>query len=301
MSETINRDTQVITADGMATPIGTSQKGKGRIAVDMDDVICQTNATVAQMHNEFFGYQPSLTLDDFQSYLYWMNRGWGTPEETMNMVLKLYQNGLYERAPPVVGAKESLQRLKDMGYSLIIITARSESQREGTEDWLAEFMPDIFDEIHFTGAFQHLEPTKEEHEGHAARKAVVSHKARSKAEIVHNTSSLFLIDDSAENAYDVSTSCYDHPHTTRVLLFGNYPWNTIVRSPETSLPIENMTFVERQDKGLLEEYSKLREQRIKEGWLPKGVVRVGDWEDVIRWVEKFEETGFEGADKGLSG
>jgi len=26
--------------------------------------------------------------------------------------------------------------------SLIIITARSESQREGTEDWIAKYMPD---------------------------------------------------------------------------------------------------------------------------------------------------------------
>jgi len=27
-------------------------------------------------------------------------------------------------------------------FSLIIITARSESQREGTEDWIAMYMPD---------------------------------------------------------------------------------------------------------------------------------------------------------------
>lgn len=40
----------------------------------------------------------------------------------------------------------------------------------------------VFDEIHFTGAFQHLEPTPEEKEGHAAKRAFVSHKKRSKAE-----------------------------------------------------------------------------------------------------------------------
>lgn len=32
------------------------------------------------------------------------------------MQSKLYQNGLYMRAPPVPGAKEALQKLKDMGY-----------------------------------------------------------------------------------------------------------------------------------------------------------------------------------------
>lgn len=41
----------------------------------------------------------------------------------------------------------------------------------------------VFDEIHFTGAFQHLEPTVEEKEGHVAKRAFVSHKKRSKAEV----------------------------------------------------------------------------------------------------------------------
>lgn len=41
----------------------------------------------------------------------------------------------------------------------------------------------VFDEIHFTGAFQHLEPTPEEKEGHAAKRAYVSHTKRSKAEV----------------------------------------------------------------------------------------------------------------------
>lgn len=30
----------------------------------------------------------------------------------------------------------------ELTFSLIIITARSESQREGTEDWIAMYMPD---------------------------------------------------------------------------------------------------------------------------------------------------------------
>ncbi|OXG99951.1 hypothetical protein C370_07378 [Cryptococcus neoformans A1-35-8] len=154
----LDQDTQLITATGTNTPL---------------DLV----------HNELFGTQPPLTLDDFQNYLYWMNRGWGNPEETIAMVTKLYAEGLYMKAPPVEGAKEALKRLKDLGYSLVIITARSEGQREGTEEWITTYLPDIFDEIHFTGAFQDLEPTKKEHEGHAAKKAIVSHKKRSKAEV----------------------------------------------------------------------------------------------------------------------
>ena len=37
----------------------------------------------------------------------------------------------------------SIQRIQaDERCSLIIITARSEEQREKTEDWIAEYMPD---------------------------------------------------------------------------------------------------------------------------------------------------------------
>lgn len=40
------------------------------------------------------------------------------------------------------GVRENLTKIKEMGYSLIVITARSEVQREGTEIWLEEHLPD---------------------------------------------------------------------------------------------------------------------------------------------------------------
>lgn len=43
---------------------------------------------------------------------------------------------------PIPGAREGLLKLKAMGYSLIVITARSEMQREGTEEWLETNLPD---------------------------------------------------------------------------------------------------------------------------------------------------------------
>lgn len=56
--------------------------------------------------------------------------------------VELCNAGLYGRSAPVPGAREGLQKLKDMGYRLIIITARGESSREVSEDWIAEHMPD---------------------------------------------------------------------------------------------------------------------------------------------------------------
>jgi phosphoglycolate phosphatase-like HAD superfamily hydrolase len=54
----------------------------------------------------------------------------------------MIDQGLYQNSKPVPGAKEGLQQLKEMGYKLIIITARAEASREVSEDWIAEYMPD---------------------------------------------------------------------------------------------------------------------------------------------------------------
>ena len=102
----------------------------------------QTNVTIVDMHRELFDYEPPIQLSDFKNYLYWHNYGWGSPQETLDMVRKLYASGLFTRTPLVEGAKEALWKLKDRGWRLIIITARSESQREGTEAWLADNLPD---------------------------------------------------------------------------------------------------------------------------------------------------------------
>jgi phosphoglycolate phosphatase-like HAD superfamily hydrolase len=110
--------------------------------------------------------EPPITLAEFEHYLYWNNRGWGTQTETVSMVVststrhsllglgsrygyadltpqaELYRNGLMDLPVPVPGAREALLELKRRGYTLVVITARSETQREGTEKWLETHLPD---------------------------------------------------------------------------------------------------------------------------------------------------------------
>ncbi|ORX36841.1 HAD-like domain-containing protein [Kockovaella imperatae] len=262
-------------------------KGKGKIAVDMDDVLCQTNGTIVEMHNEIWKTEPPLELADFKNYLYWQNRGWSSPTETVKMVARLFDEGLCHRAQPIPGVKEGLLRLKQMGYSLIIVTARGERERKWTEDWIATHLPDIFDEIHFTGAFAHVYTTAQEKEGHVAKKAVMSHHKRSKADVVHETEALFLIDDSAENALDASRS----KTPCQVLLFGDWPWNRIIRDPDDRLPEDVILYVDAKDKGLLDRVESRRQELIERNWIPHGVERVSNWEQVIEWVEDWEKDG----------
>jgi phosphoglycolate phosphatase-like HAD superfamily hydrolase len=47
-----------------------------------------------------------------------------------------YRSSRFINAPPVPGAVEALQGLLDVGCRLIIVTARSKSNSEQTEEWL---------------------------------------------------------------------------------------------------------------------------------------------------------------------
>ena len=105
------------------------------------------------------------------------------------------------------------------------------------------------------------------------------------AQIVHSTGALFLIDDSAENALDAAQAT----PPCRVLLFGAYPWNAIVHRPSDTRPEEKTTYLEKEQRGLLAESGARRREMVAEGWLPDGVERVRDWDEVVAWVEGFKE------------
>lgn len=49
---------------------------------------------------------------------------------------EFYRSSRFINAPPVPGAAEALQALRDVGYRLVIVTARSKSRSEQTEEWL---------------------------------------------------------------------------------------------------------------------------------------------------------------------
>lgn len=95
------------------------------------------------------------------------------------------------------------------------------------------------------------------------------------------TNALLLVDDSAENAL---TCARTEPHQ-HVLLFGHYPWNAEIRAPdEDEHPDDKLTYVELEREGKLPEAKERRQKRIERGWLPEGVRRVRDWQEVVEYV-----------------
>ena len=68
------------------------------------------------------------------------NPYWGTPHETVIKVKEFYAKGIYETAP-VAGASECLQELYELGYRLVVVTARHTTEYERTKDWLDRLFP----------------------------------------------------------------------------------------------------------------------------------------------------------------
>jgi hypothetical protein len=104
--------------------------------------------------------------------------------------------------------------------------------------------------------------------------------------VIHQTGAQLLIDDSSENAYESSIAS----PPARVLLFGDYPWNAIVHQPNRLTEEDKLTYVEKEKRGILDRAQERRKELIAEGWLPQGVERVKDWDEVVRWVETHEDS-----------
>ncbi|KAJ3882386.1 hypothetical protein F5051DRAFT_394724 [Lentinula edodes] len=239
------------------------------IAVDLDDVLSQTNAEVARWHNEQYG--TNMTLNDFYYYYYWKNPYWGGLHETHQKVRDFYASMQLYNAAPVTGAREGVKALHDMGFKLIVVTARSSDVKEESWDWINQWFPGLFDSVICTGQFK--DATKDGHE-------IVT--KLSKAQVCADLKARLLIDDSSENALQVSTSSSAATPPTPVLLFGHYEWNK--RLSLHSDAVDAMAFDTRLQKEGGREFWKYErfEDHIPEG---APLHRVRDWEEVVQFVK----------------
>ena len=111
------------------------------------------------------------------------------------------------------------------------------------------------------------------------------HPFRNALQVCADLKARLLIDDSSENALQVSTAAV---RPTPVLLFGEYEWNSRLSSAADA--VETMVF----DTRLLIEGGRefWKEERL-EDHIPEGAPlhRVKDWAAVIRWVKQAREEG----------
>ncbi|KAI0651534.1 hypothetical protein C8Q79DRAFT_1004822 [Trametes meyenii] len=239
------------------------------IAVDMDDVLSQTNEVVAEWHNKAYG--TNMKMEDFYYYYYWMNPYWGSPQDTIDKVEEFWKTDYIDIAPPVEGAVEGITKLKNLGYRLVVVTARQTRELDRSLEWLEKNFPGLFETMICTGQSQ--ETLADEHE-------LVT--KLSKADVCRKLKAKFLIDDSAENA----TKCVTSSPPVPVLLFGDNAWNQRVAHYNDFK--KELSFEEKFAREGGREFWKEEKVEVPEG---APLTRVKGWDEVLQWVEKHRADG----------
>ncbi|SJL05809.1 uncharacterized protein ARMOST_09145 [Armillaria ostoyae] len=251
------------------------------IAVDLDDVLSQTNHAVAEWHNEVYGTR--MDVSHFYYYYYWKNPFWGTPKQTFDKVKAFYETPKIFEAEPVPGAREGTLSLKEMGFKLIIVTARAPDTADQSWIWVNKHFPgkftpseiDRYLKTTFTGVFDRIICTGQFKDAHKAGHKVIT--KLSKAQVCADLNARILIDDSLENALQCATAI---PVATRVLLFGDYEWNKRISGAGDGS--DDMSFDIRLKSHGGKEFWKEETVEIPEG---APLERVKDWSEVVRWVK----------------
>jgi hypothetical protein len=261
------------------------------IAVDFDDTICYTNVAICKWHNEKFG--TDLSIDDFHSYYYWKNPGFGTPTETMKKIEEFLLSEHVNDLAPIEGAQRGTKALKDAGYRLVVITARMHQIADNSIQWLEKNFPGIFDTVYFTSAFQQA-PEESKHlitelNGPPAHKHTSSHPTdpggqhipaisipRKKSDVCLHIKALALIDDAIENAFDV----HQNAPVVECLVYGQWKWNLTYHSADR--PEDQLSYEQLMERGIDIE----KEPPTP---LPYGVERTKTWTDVVQHVQKLEK------------
>lgn len=241
------------------------------IACDLDDVLSATNQTVAEFHNETYG--TNIDLSHFYYYYYWRNPGWGSPKETSHKVKEYYKTDRLDNALPISDALDGVRKLKEMGFKLVVITARPSHERERSLYWVDRHFPGIFETVICTGQSQ--ESTFAD--GHE----IVTRLT--KADVCKEINAKVLIDDSAENAFKTSAS----PHAITVLLFGRYNWNRRVAKIKSEA--EELSHEEKNKAEDGREWWKDDEFELPQPGLQ--IHRTEDWDVVVEWVRQAKVDG----------
>jgi uncharacterized HAD superfamily protein len=122
-----------------------------KIGIDLDDTISNSRDIMVQFHNKL--NKSDFSVNDIKKYNLWDNWG-GTLETTIKELEKFHHSDYANNIKPLAGAKEVLENLKK-NNELYIITARANSIKKDTEEWIEKYFPNIFSKIYFTNEFSH--------------------------------------------------------------------------------------------------------------------------------------------------
>lgn len=195
------------------------------IAVDVDDVLASSVGAWLDFSNRTWG--TNLTIEEY-------NEDWATMWQLDQAATRarrdtIIKSGLHAQIEPHANAAEVLQWLAQR-YDLVITSSRVGDVHETTRQWLEQYFPGIFKDIHLTGFYDgtHKEPAK-----------------MTKAEICRQVGADFLIDDHPKHCLAVAEAGITS------LLFGEYPWSRhVTKLPKKVVRVKNWLEVMEYFRGL---------------------------------------------------
>lgn len=174
---------------------------KKTIAIDIDDVLAAQVEAFILFSNEQWGTR--LTVNDYDEHWGRMWRIEHDVEETERRAHAFFDSGTMGKLRHFSEASPVLKGLS-AEYRLILVTARRQRLIGETNAWIRQYFPDMFQDIHYTGAWDNTNPNR-----HAA----------TKGELCRELGASYLIDDQLKHCLAAS-EC-----GVTALLFGNYAWN----------------------------------------------------------------------------
>ncbi|WVQ72398.1 hypothetical protein IAR50_001950 [Cryptococcus sp. DSM 104548] len=278
------------------------------IAIDFDDVCTQNMLAIITEHNVQYG--TDLTIDDLETYVFWQNKGFGSPADCARKVKSL--NQILPKTAPVPGFDEGLRTLHSLGHPIHIVTSRPESDREVVTEWLAQQGITIGPEPEehvikcawFCGSYSSAYPdlqTKGDTESALERESEMNEKLRQiwkegassgksglgKLRILRLINASLFIDDHHGNLEPIVQADPPIP----CLLFGSYGWNRSRSS--LSSPVELMDYEERIAQGFPLPFEEIRTGR------DHGLHRTETWSDVVQWVRDWDRETMEAVSDGV--
>lgn len=190
------------------------------IAVDIDDVLAANAPAFLTYSNEKWGTR--LTIDDFDEN--WASM-WAIDHATViKRSEEIIADKLFSTFSHFDDAHPVLEKLAKT-YKLVIATSRKKVLAADTLEWINQYFPGIFSEIHHAGIWD--DDTKREH----------AH-LKTKADLVKQIGADYLIDDQPKHCQAADEA------GIQTILFGDYPWNRKVSLPASVVRTHSWADVE---------------------------------------------------------
>lgn len=123
------------------------------IALDVDGVLLDFTKACDEYVKKNLGIDPIKKLDGFNLNITSMQTRYGlsSDEEVLILLNKMVADGFYKNIPAFEGVKEAVDKIKSLGYKIVVITAIHDGAKDDRLENLEKFLNLIPDEIYCVG------------------------------------------------------------------------------------------------------------------------------------------------------